>query len=93
MDQLIGSLLEAILNKSPISSLVLVGGNTACSVLKSLGADGIKIKGEFGHLIPYGELMGGPFEGLFVVTKGGATGKNDTLLHIVKQLHALDSFH
>jgi uncharacterized protein YgbK (DUF1537 family) len=60
--------------------LFLTGGDTADAVLTSAGAKGIRIRGEVITGVVQGTLIGGALDGLPVVTKAGAFGREDTLV-------------
>jgi len=66
--------------------LVLTGGDTAVSVCRKLGSWGIFLREEVLPGIPAGELMGGRFEGINVITKAGAFGQEDTLVRLIRYL-------
>ena len=57
-----------------LSGLVLAGGDTALSVCTTLGARGIGVNGEVEPFVPAGSVIGGPAEGLEIVTKAGGFG-------------------
>jgi uncharacterized protein YgbK (DUF1537 family) len=67
-------------------AMILVGGDTALGVLDSLSYGGIGLAGELMAGIVKGNLRGGPWEGLTIVTKAGAFGQEDALLNIVERL-------
>jgi uncharacterized protein YgbK (DUF1537 family) len=69
-------------------ALILTGGDTALGVLQLLDYQGIELEGELLDGIVRGNLRGGPWEGLTVVTKAGAFGKEDALVRIVEKLEA-----
>ncbi|MCX8119159.1 MAG: hypothetical protein N3G78_14670 [Desulfobacterota bacterium] len=69
--------------------LVLTGGETAQHVINRLNTDGIEIAGELQEGIVEGYLIGGDWDGLTVVTKAGAFGKEDALLRTLEMLKAL----
>jgi uncharacterized protein YgbK (DUF1537 family) len=48
--------------------------------------DGIELKEELLKGIVRGNLRGGPWDGLTIVTKAGAFGKEDALVRIVERL-------
>ena len=84
----------------PIESLVLVatGGDTAMDVLKELNTEELHILGQLIEGIVMSRLAGGVYEGLRVVTKAGAFGKEDALEKIVeivtgKAFEPFDSVH
>jgi uncharacterized protein YgbK (DUF1537 family) len=64
-------------------ALILVGGDTALGVLERLNSRGIELAGELMAGIVQGNLRGGPWEGLTIVTKAGAFGHEDALLNIL----------
>ena len=67
-------------------ALILTGGDTALGVLQLLGYEGIELEGELLEGIVRGNLWGGPWDGLTIVTKAGAFGKEDALVRIVERL-------
>jgi uncharacterized protein YgbK (DUF1537 family) len=67
-------------------ALVLTGGATARAVCERLGAHGVRLEGELEPGIPYGQLQGGPWHGVQVVTKAGGFGTPETLLDVVRAL-------
>ncbi|MBI3329558.1 MAG: four-carbon acid sugar kinase family protein [Nitrospinae bacterium] len=77
----LGSLVRAILSATPVSGLVIVGGDTAQAVLRALRASGLTLDGQVAAGIPYGRLLDGPFAGVPVVTKAGGFGEVTTLWH------------
>lgn len=71
---------------SPPGGLFLSGGDTAEAVLDEIGAEGVLL---FENIVPglmRGEIAGGTFNGLPVVTKAGAFGTVDTLNRLIKIL-------
>ena len=82
----------------PIESLILVvtGGDTAMDILQALNAEELHILGQVIEGIVMSRLAGGVYEGLRVVTKAGAFGKDDALEKIFeivtgKTLESFDS--
>ena len=69
-------------------AMILTGDDTALGVLQLLDYDGIELKEELLEGIVCGSLRGGPWDGLTVVTKAGAFGKEDTLVRIMERLTA-----
>jgi uncharacterized protein YgbK (DUF1537 family) len=66
--------------------LILTGGETAQNVIDGLEPEGIEIEGELLEGIVRGHLIGGNWDGLTVVTKAGAFGKDDALEKIVRMI-------
>jgi uncharacterized protein YgbK (DUF1537 family) len=78
----VGRLVAGILTESKPAVLLLTGGDTADAVLTAVKAEGIKICGEILQGVVHGALIGGPLNGLSVVTKAGAFGREDTLVEL-----------
>jgi uncharacterized protein YgbK (DUF1537 family) len=70
-------------------ALILTGGDTALGVLQLLDYQGIELDGELLEGIVRGNLQGGPWDGLTIVTKAGAFGKEDALFRIMEGLTTL----
>ncbi len=62
---------------SRVGGLYLSGGDTTIAVFRRLGAIGLVLERDVLPLVAYGHLMGGRFEGMPVVTKGGTAGDRD----------------
>ena len=67
-------------------ALVLTGGETAMRIIRLFQAEGIEIEEELLEGIMRGNVRGGRWDGLTVVTKAGGFGKEDTLKNIVEIL-------
>jgi uncharacterized protein YgbK (DUF1537 family) len=67
-------------------TLILTGGDTAQSIMNVLGNEGIEIEGELLEGIVRGHLIGGNWNGLSVITKAGAFGRDDSLEKIINTL-------
>ena len=76
----LGRFLSAVLAETRPGFLFLTGGDTADAVITSAGGKGIRILGEVVTGVVEGTLIGGPLDGLPVVTKAGAFGGEDTLV-------------
>jgi uncharacterized protein YgbK (DUF1537 family) len=68
---------------SAARALVLAGGDTALAVCRALRVTGIRLEREVLPGIPRGTLIGGPYDGLAVVTKAGGFGAEDALAAIL----------
>ena len=62
------------------------GGDTADAVLSAAGATGIQIFGEVVIGMVQGAILGGPLEGMPIVTKAGAFGNKDTLVVLYEKM-------
>jgi uncharacterized protein YgbK (DUF1537 family) len=69
-----------ILATTPVSGLIIVGGETTRAMLQVVHASGITLAGECLPGVPYGRLLDGPLAGLPIATKAGGCGA-DTALH------------
>jgi len=76
----LGRFLATVLTETRPGLLFLTGGDTADAVITSAGGKGIRILGEVVTGVVQGTLIGGPLDGLPVVTKAGAFGREDTLV-------------
>jgi D-threonate/D-erythronate kinase len=69
-----------------VKGIYMTGGDTMVNVLNVLGAKGIEL---LDYVIPQadlGRIIGGKYDGLVVVGKGGLTGADDTAISIVKRI-------
>ncbi|QHN03005.1 four-carbon acid sugar kinase family protein [Granulicella sp. WH15] len=66
---------------SPVSALILTGGDTAAFVLRALSASSILLAGEIARGIPWGIIAGGMAAGCIVITKSGGFGNPESLVH------------
>ena len=79
----VGSIVYGMVSKIDSLSLVLVGGQTAYAVLSSIGADRIRIRGEFETGVPIGTIMDGIAAGRQLATKAGGFGDVQTLVRVL----------
>jgi len=82
----IGHITVQILGEVKVSGLFLSGGDTAMSCFECAGALGSSIVTEIAVGIPLMRLIGGSHEGLKVVTKAGAFGKEDAVFYALRKL-------
>ena len=66
------------LESVPVDGLYLTGGDVAAACFAELAADGLDVSDEVVPLAVAGRLVGGPWSGLPVVTKGGLVGDDET---------------
>ena len=62
------------------------GGDITVAVCARLQSVGLKLLGEVLPLASYGEIAGGKYEGLKIVTKGGMVGESDAIIDCVRYL-------
>jgi D-threonate/D-erythronate kinase len=72
--------VRELLSTTPVSGLVIVGGDTAQAVFGALRTSGLVLVGQVAAGMPYGRLMDGPFAGLPTITKAGGFGADTTLV-------------
>lgn len=69
-----------------VNGIYMTGGDTMVSTLKTLEASGIAL---IDYVIPQtdlGRVIGGPYEGVVTIGKGGLTGNEDTAIIAVKRI-------
>ncbi|MEH7416644.1 four-carbon acid sugar kinase family protein [Neobacillus drentensis] len=84
----LGEIVAEVLNSDlqDVRGIYMTGGDTMVNVLNVLGAKGIEL---IDYVIPQadlGRIIGGKYDGLVVVGKGGLTGAEDTAISIVKRI-------
>jgi uncharacterized protein YgbK (DUF1537 family) len=80
--------VRALLSTTPVSGLMIVGGDTTQAVLRALHASGLVLAGEVAPGVPYGRLLHGPFAGLPTATKAGGFGADTVLEECLKFLQS-----
>lgn len=70
----------------PVAGLFTTGGDVTAAVLAELGSHGLEISGEVVPLAVAGTLVGGPWEGLHITTKGGLVGDVGTTVTCLEYL-------
>jgi D-threonate/D-erythronate kinase len=75
-----------ILARSPVAGLFMTGGDVARAVCRELGAAALQALGEVQAGVPAGLLVGGPHEGLRVVTKAGGFGDHRAIIQSIEYL-------
>lgn len=84
----LGEMVHQILQRKSVDirGIYMTGGDTMVNILRALGAQGIEL---IDYVIPQadlGKIVGGKYDGLVIVGKGGLTGTNDTAISIVKRI-------
>ena len=69
-----------------VDGLFTTGGDVTAAVLAELGSHGLEISGEVVPLAVAGTVVGGPWDGLDVVTKGGLVGDVGTTVACLDHL-------
>ncbi len=81
-----GDVVLEVLKSRKLSGIFLTGGDTAINVIEKLSASGSVVIKEIETGVPFVSLLGGPFEGLKMVTKAGAFGNENTIINAIKYL-------
>ncbi|MGZ5404591.1 MAG: four-carbon acid sugar kinase family protein [Nocardioides sp.] len=76
-----------------VDGLFTTGGDVTAAVLAELGSHGLEISGEVVPLAVAGSLVGGPWDGLPVVTKGGLVGDAGTTVACIDHLRRNADVH
>ena len=80
-------MVHRILKTDPsFQALYSCGGDITVAVCKRLQTSGLRLLDEVVPLAAYGTVMGGEFEGLKVITKGGMVGDEFALVTCVRYL-------
>ena len=87
---LMAEVVAGLLATRKFAGLFLSGGDIAVEVCRRLSVVAISVLGEVEPGVPAGELMGGPGEGMRVVTKAGGFGTEEAL---VKSIAYLEKGH
>ncbi|TQI67770.1 four-carbon acid sugar kinase family protein [Clostridium sp. KNHs216] len=74
-------------NKDKISGIYMTGGDTLVTVLKALGAAGIRLVDTVQPQTNLGRIIGGDFDGVRIVGKGGLIGDDETAVRVVSRLY------
>ena len=82
----VADVVRELLSTTPVSGLMIVGGDTAQSVLRALRVSGLVLAGELAPGVPYGRLLDGPYAGLPTATKAGGFGGDTVLVDCLKFL-------
>lgn len=83
----IAEICDIVLAADPrFAGLYSCGGDITVAVCRRFEAVGLRLLSEVVPLAAYGELMGGRYEGLKIVTKGGMVGDENALVTCVHYL-------
>ncbi|HAH63591.1 MAG TPA: serine kinase [Treponema sp.] len=81
-------MVSVILEKNPdIRALYTSGGDITVAVCEALEVSGIRLHSEVLPLAAYGELCGGKYNGLKIITKGGMAGDKYALKDCIAYLN------
>lgn len=77
---------KALIDRVGLSGVVVTGGDTAIGLMEILSVEMSEIITEVSLGIPLTRLVGGPHDGMMVITKAGGFGKSDALLFALRIL-------
>ena len=86
VQNLLGEIGAAVLEKNEIAGIFLTGGDTAMGFLQRIGARGSSIQEEIAIGIPKMRILGGEYDGMSAVTTAGAFGNDGDLLYALRKL-------
>lgn len=86
INKIMGFISKEVLLISEVSGVFLTGGETAISFFNNVESLGSSIIQEIAVGIPIMRLMGGPLDGLKVVTKAGAFGDENAITYSIRKL-------
>ena len=78
----LGALAEKLMGSLKYPMLLTTGGDTTLAVCQRLGVSAIEPLVEICPGIPLGKIVGGHYDGCFIVTKSGRFGNPDSLVEI-----------
>ena len=78
----LAELVAGMTSRTCLTGLFLSGGDTATAVLERVGAKAVRLEAEILSGMVRGTLVGGDMDGRTVVTKAGAFGQPDDLVHL-----------
>lgn len=82
----VGKLVNTVMTSVPFDGLYVSGGETAANVLSEMAVHALEILREVAPLCVLSKVMGGRFDGLRIVTKGGGVGSESVILDSVDAL-------
>ncbi|UMG94143.1 nucleotide-binding domain containing protein [Nocardioides sp. TF02-7] len=81
------------LESHPVDGVFTTGGDVTAALLAELGSHGLEVADEVVPLAVAGSLVGGPWDGLQVVTKGGLVGDARTTIACLDHLRSQVEAH
>lgn len=71
---------------SQFGGIYSCGGDITVAISKAFQASGIKLLGEVLPLAAYGEILGGSYDGMKIITKGGMAGNSTAMRDCIQYL-------
>jgi uncharacterized protein YgbK (DUF1537 family) len=85
---MLGSTAAWTLSRYDVAGLVLTGGDVARAVCSALGVGIIQVLGEVQAGVPACSVVGGPHDGLRLVTKAGGFGEKRVIVQSISYIQA-----
>lgn len=82
----LGRIVRRVLEEHRVDGVFSTGGDVTAALLAELGGRGIGVEEEVVPLAVAGTIVGGPWDGMPVVTKGGLVGEGSTALVCIDHL-------
>jgi uncharacterized protein YgbK (DUF1537 family) len=86
---LLATATQQVLAARPVGGVLACGGEVAAAVLGALGAQALDVTTEVQPLVVAGRVIGGPWDRLPIVTKGGLVGGDDAIIASAGHLHGM----
>jgi uncharacterized protein YgbK (DUF1537 family) len=86
IQEAMGVIGAAILEKVKVSGVFLTGGDTAIGFLNKIGAAKFSIVSEVLMGVPLMKAMGTKYDAMKIITKAGAFGQPDTIFYCLRKL-------
>lgn len=86
MAKVMAEIVAGILTSHKFAGLFLSGGDIAVEVCRRLQVSALQVNGEVEPGVPAGELIGGQFPGMRVVTKAGGFGTEEAMVKSITYL-------
>lgn len=86
VSEAVARLVVNLIHRYPFDGLYLSGGEVAFTTLQAMEVKGLQLMGEILPLCVMAKLVGGPFQGMHIITKGGSVGDEAAILTSVKAL-------
>ena len=86
LPKIMAEIAANILAINKFAGLFVSGGDIAIFVCRQLGVSAIEVHGEIEPGLPAGELIGGQYDGMRVVTKSGGFGTEEALVKSIEYL-------
>ncbi len=77
---------DCLYQAGELAGIYMTGGDTLVSILRALGAAGIRLVDTVQPQTNLGMIIGGKFEGVRIVGKGGLIGADDTVVKVAERL-------